>query len=201
MTIKITGKNINLGDSLRSYAINRVEAILSKFSGRPLSGQISVEKNHDGFHTQCAIHLESGLDMQSAGVGVDAYGSVDSALERLEKRLRRYKRRLKSHGQGTGNSGHILESAGVDYVIDLERSADSLGDEGDGPGAPAVIAETPARVRVMTVSDAVMHMDLADQLFLVFRNAAHGGINVVYRRQDGHIGWIDPSGGAAGVKG
>ena len=200
MTIKITGKNVDLGESLRSYALDRVETALGKFSGRPVSGQISVEKNHDGFSTQCAIHLETGLDMQSAGNGSDAYGSVDSAMERLEKRLRRYKRRLKSHSQGTVNSGQLLDSAGIDYVIDVERTAESPGEEGEGAGAPAVIAEKPARIRAMAVSDAVMQMDLADQPFLVFRNAAHGGINVVYRRPDGNIGWIDPSGGAGSAK-
>ena len=100
MTIKVTGKNLDLGESLRTYALDRVATALDKFSGRSLSGQISVEKNNDGFFTHCAIHLESGLDVQSTGSGVDAYGSVDSAVERLEKRLRRYKRRLKSHGQG-----------------------------------------------------------------------------------------------------
>lgn len=200
MTIKITGKNVDLGESLRSYARGRIETALGKYAGRPLSGQISLEKNHDGFLTQCAIHLASGLDMQSAGNGTDAYVSVDSAVERLEKRLRRYKRRLKSHGQGTSNSAYLFESAGIDYVIDVERAAELSSGEGDGAGAPAVIAEMPARVRAMTVSDAVMQMDLADQAFLVFRNAAHGGINVVYRRQDGNIGWIDPSGVAASAK-
>ncbi len=200
MTIKITGKNVDLGESLRSYALSRVETALGKFAGRSVSGQISVEKNHESFLTQCAIHLASGLDMQSTGNGADAYGSVDSAMERLEKRLRRYKRRLKSHGQGAVNSAHLLESAGIDYVIDVERTAESPGIEGDGAGAPAVIAEKPARVRAMAVSDAVMQMDLADQPFLVFRNAAHGGINVVYRRPDGNIGWIDPSGGAGSAK-
>ncbi len=199
MTIKVTGKNIDLGESLRSFALSRIEAALDKFSGRPLSGQISVEKNHDGFFTHCAIHLDSGLDVQSTGEGADAYGSVDSAMERLEKRLRRYKRRLKSHGQGVEGPAQHYESAGVDYVIDAERVADQPSGAGD-EGAPAVIAETPARVRAMSVSDAVMQMDLADQAFLVFRNASHGGINVVYRRPDGNIGWIDPSGGVAGAK-
>ncbi len=200
MTIKITGKNLDLGESLRSYALNRVETALGKFSGTPVSGQISLEKNHDGFSTLCAIHLASGLDMQSAGNGADAYGSVNSAMDRLEKRLRRYKRRLKGHSQGTVNSGQLLDSAGIDYVIDVERTAESPGNEGDEAGAPAVIAEKPARIRAMAVSDAVMQMDLADQPFLVFRNAAHGGINVVYRRSDGNIGWIDPSGGAGSAK-
>jgi len=200
MAIKITGKNLDLGESLRSYALGRVETALGKFSGRPVSGHISVEKNSDGFLTQCAIHLESGLDVQSAGNGADAYGSLDSAAERLEKRLRRYKRRLKSHGQGAAAPAHLSEGAGVDYVIDVERTAGSMDAEGDEAGAPAVIAEAPLRVRAMAVSDAVMQMDLADQPFLVFRNAAHGGINVVYRRPDGNIGWIDPSGSVAGAK-
>ena len=196
MTIKVTGKNIDLGESLRSYALNRIDSALDKHAGRSLSGQLSVEKNHDGFFTQCAIHLASGLDVQSTGNGADAYGSVDSAIERLEKRLRRYKRRLKSHGQGIDGPAQLYESAGIDYVIDAEHAADT---EGPG-GGPAVIAEKPARVRAMSVSDAVMQMDLADQTFLVFRNASHGGINVVYRRPDGNIGWIDPSGIVAGAK-
>jgi hypothetical protein len=156
-----------------------------------------LEKNHAGFFAHCAVHLASGLDVQSSGSAPDAYGSVDSAIERLEKRLRRYKGRLKSHGQGTVNSPQPSTGGGIDYVIDLERTAESSAGEGDGAGAPAVIAEKPARVRAMAVSDAVMQMDLADQPFLVFRNAAHGGINVVYRRPDGNIGWIDPSGGDA----
>jgi ribosomal subunit interface protein len=200
MTIKITGKNVDLGQSLRSYARGRIEAALGKYARRPLSGQISLEKNHAGFSTQCAIHLASGLDMQSAGNGADAYGSVDSAVERLEKRLRRYKRRLKSHGQGTSSPVHLFESTGVDYVIDAERAAEFPSREQDDVGAPAVIAEVPARVRSMTVSDAVMQMDLAGHAFLVFRNAAHGGINVVYRRPDGNIGWIDPGGTATSAK-
>ncbi len=196
MTIKITGKNIDLGESLRTYALDRVDTALDKYSGRSLSGQVSLEKNHDGFFTHCAIHLASGLDVQATGSGADAYGSVNSAMERLEKRLRRYKRRLKSHGQGVDGAAQLYEGAGIDYVIDAEQAADAES----GEGVPAVIAETPARVRAMSVSDAVMQMDLADQTFLVFRNASHGGINVVYRRPDGNIGWIDPSGIVAGGK-
>jgi ribosomal subunit interface protein len=199
MTIKVTGKNIDLGESLRSYALTRLEGSLDKYSGRSVSGQISVEKNHDGFFTLCSIHLESGLDVQSSGVGQDAYASVDSAVDRLEKRLRRYKRRLNSHGQSVDGARHI-ESAGIDYVLDAESVGDHLDGAEIGGDAPAVIAEAPARVRAMSVSDAVMQMDLADQAFLVFRNAAHGGINVVYRRPDGNIGWIDPGGVVAGAK-
>ncbi len=193
MTLKVTGKNLDLGESLRLYASERVGNIVEKYANRSLSGQLSVEKSHDRFVTNCAIHLASGLDMQSSGEGHDAYGSVDAAVERLEKRLRRYKRRLKNHGQNAGESASEVESTGIDYVIDAENSL-SFDGGGEPVGAPAVIAEMPARVRSMSVSDAVMQMDLADQEFLVFRNAIHGGVNVVYRRADGNIGWIDPAG-------
>ncbi len=195
MTLKITGKNLDLGESLRSYASERVDNIIGKYANRSLSGQLSVEKNHDRFITNCAIHLASGLDMQSSGEGHDAYVSVDAAVERLEKRLRRYKRRLKNHGQNASESAGWVESTGIDYVIDAEHTL-SFDGGGEPIGAPAVIAEAPARVRAMSVSDAVMQMDLADQEFLVFRNAIHGGVNVVYRRADGNIGWIDPAGTA-----
>jgi ribosomal subunit interface protein len=200
MTIKITGKNVELGDNLRAYVLGRIDSALEKYAGRSLSGQVSVEKNHAGFATQCAIHLASGLDMQSSGDGQDAYGSVDAAIERLEKRLRRYKRRLKNHGQGAGITETGVESAGIDYIIDAELAASFELDGGAVIGAPAVIAEMPARVRAMSVSDAVMQMDLAEERFLVFRNAAHGGVNVVYRRPDGNIGWIDPAGVVASGK-
>jgi ribosomal subunit interface protein len=199
MAIKVTGKNIDLGESLRSYAMNRVETALDKYSGRSVSGHISVEKNHVGFLTLCAIHLASGFDVQSSGDGSDAYGSVDSAMERLEKRLRRYKRRLKSHGHGMDNAAQLSGDAGIDYISDADR-VDESGDIEDSSAAPVVIAEMPARVRSMPVSDAVMQMDLADQSFLVFRNASHGGINLVYRRADGNIGWIDPTGVVASLK-
>jgi len=199
MTIKVTGKNIDLGESLRSYALNRVEAALDKYSGRSVSGQISVEKNAEGFFAHCALHLDTGLDIQATGTGVDGYGSVDAATDRLEKRLRRYKRRINDHGQGAAAAQH-LEGPGVDYIIDVESAVDDNEDSHDGDGPPAVIAENPVPVRAMSVSDAVMQLDLVESSFLVFRNAAHGGINVVYRRADGNIGWIDPSGVVTSAK-
>ncbi len=194
MTIKITGKNVDLGDSLRSYAADRANSAITKYAGQCLSGTICLEKNQIAFVTHCALHLASGLDVQAAGEAVDAYASIDAALERVEKRLRRYNRRLKSHGQGIGESVPLPSGMGVDYVIDAGHFDGELEEDGAEQGAPAVIAEKPARVMSMTVGNAVLHMDLADRQFLVFRNAAHGGVNVVYKRDDGNIGWIDPSG-------
>lgn len=190
MTIKITGKNLDLGDSLRTYATDRLTSVVGKYAGQSLSGQISIEKNTPGFVTRCSVHLTSGIDMQSEGQSIDPYGSVDVALERLEKRLRRYRRRLKDHGQSEAVASQQSAVSGVDYTLEYEEDEPAAE---NANGGPAIIAEMEARVRTMSVSDAVMQMDLADQSFLVFRNAAHGGVNVVYRRPDGNIGWIDPS--------
>jgi ribosomal subunit interface protein len=194
MAIKITGKNLDLGESLRAYISERLDAALDKYAGKSLSGQVSVEKYNDGFTTHFDVHMTSGFDMQSSAQGVDAYASVDSAIDKLEKRLRRYKRRLKNHGQGN-NAASFADAAGVDYVIDPEKTSDHDSDDKEHGHAAAVIAERPYRMKAMSVSDAVMQLDLAEQPFLLFRNAANGDLNVVYRRQDGNIGWIDPNSG------
>jgi ribosomal subunit interface protein len=195
MTIKLTGKNLDLGDNLRAYFLDKLDNALGKHSGQPVSGSVSIEKHHKGFRTQCALHLASGLDMQSTGDGHDAYASVDGAIERLEKRMRRHRRRLKGHGQRAANADAFTESLAVDYTIEADAEpVDASTDDADHGAAPAVIAEAPIRIPPLSVGDAVMQMDLADRQFLVFRNAAHGGFNVVYRRDDGNIGWIDPHG-------
>jgi ribosomal subunit interface protein len=191
MTIKVTSKNVDLGESLRAYASDRIYQAIDKYSNRSATGHVSVEKASSGFTTLCAIYLDSGIDLQANGDANDAYASVDAAAERLEKRLRRYKRRLKSHHLQQAAAAEAESDIGVDYTLKPDGEDASPEDDDHGP---VIVAETPAKVRRMSVSDAVMQMDLADQTFLVFRNASHGGVNVVYRRADGNIGWIDPSG-------
>lgn len=192
MTIKVTGKNVDLGESLRTYASDRLLEALDKYSVPQGTGHVSVEKESNSFRTLCAVSLDSGIDLQGNGDANDAYASVDAAIGRIEKRLRRYKRRLKNHHQqqSVPGAGDGLD-AGIAYVIQAAGEDDVLEEEETGP---VIVAEQPAKVRRMSVSDAVMQMDLGDQTFLVFRNAGHGGVNVVYRRSDGNIGWIDPSG-------
>jgi ribosomal subunit interface protein len=188
MAIQITGKNIDLGSSLRGYVTDRLEKAFEKYGTDGLSGHIFVEKEHGQFSTQCSVHLSSGLSLQSQGLGNEAYASVDEALDRLEKRLRRYKRRLKNHhGSGRDNGD---EMTGIDYTL----RQDEEGDTGDAEFAPAIVAETQMAIRELSVGDAVMEMDLAEKVFVIFKNASNGRINVVYRRGDGHIGWIDPGG-------
>jgi ribosomal subunit interface protein len=188
MPIQITGKNLDLGASLRGYVTDRLDKALDKYGTDGLSGHIFVEKEHGQFMTQCSVHLRSGLSLQTQGRAGEAYASVDEALDRLEKRLRRYKRRLKNHHATDRSNGADL--AAIDYTI--RQSEDTEAE--DVELAPAIIAETQMAIRELSVVDAVMEMDLAEKAFQIFMNASTGRMNVVYRRGDGNIGWIDPGG-------
>jgi ribosomal subunit interface protein len=187
MTIQITGKNLDVGEALRSYVQDRVGQSVEKFTGRTPTGHVRIEKEHGDFRTNCTIHLWQGMSLEAHGVAPDAYQSADRACERLEKRVRRYTRRLKKHA---GAETPRKQTAAADYVIQASHEEQEDRDEDN----PIVIAETETVVHEMAVSDAVMQMDLSDRPFLVFRNASHGEINVVYRREDGNIGWIDLTG-------
>jgi ribosomal subunit interface protein len=185
MAIQVTGKNLDVGEALRGYVQERVEQTVEKYIGRIPSGHVRVEKGHGEFRTDCTIHLWQGMSLEAHGVAADAYQSADLACERLEKRVRRYKRRVKRHG---GHSAR-KETPAVSYLLQSRQDGQEESDEDN----PIIIAEAETVVHEMAVSDAVMQMDLSDQPFVLFRNASSGEINVVYRRDDGHIGWIDPA--------
>lgn len=185
--IQITGKNLDLGEALRSYVQERVLQTVDKFIGRETTGHVRIEKEHGEFRTSCSIHLWQGMSVDAHGVAPDAYQSADLACERLEKRVRRYKRRLKRHG---GGETPRKQTQAASYVIQATQEGQEERDEDN----PVIIAEAETPMHEMAVSDAVKQMDLSDRPFVVFRNASHGEINVVYRRDDGNIGWIDPAG-------
>jgi ribosomal subunit interface protein len=190
MAIQITGKNIDLGSALRSYATERIEKILEKYESRGISANIFIEKEHGQFNTTCTVHLASGLSLQAKGKADEAHPSIDVAIDHLEKRLRRYKRRLRDHHQNEAARTQVTALNAIDYVI---RHSDEEESE-DHESAPAIVAEAQTAIHELSVGDAVMAMDFADRSFLIFKNASHGRLNVVYRRDDGHIGWIDPGG-------
>lgn len=184
MTTQITGKNLDIGESLRAHIAARIDEISGKYGGGTVSGHVVVEKLRGAFVTRCSLHHRSGMMLQSEGDAADPYQSAEAAFERLEKRLRRHKRRLRDH-HGSARNGDA--SPATDYTI-----ADTAEEDAPEGHTPVTIAETSAPVRLLSVSEAVMTLDLADAPVVVFRNAGHGGINVVYRRQDGNIGWVDP---------
>lgn len=194
MAIQVTGKNIDLGAALRSYVSDKIEKAFERYGRHGVSANIFVEKEHGQFNTTCTVHLASGLSLQARGTAGEAHASVDEAVERLEKRLRRYTRRLKDHHQASSAKPSAAFSA-IDYVIRQSESDDA--EESETAPAPTIVAETTTEIHELSVGDAVMRMDLAERSFLIFKNASHGRLNVVYRRDDGHIGWVDPGGIAA----
>ncbi len=196
MTIKVTGKNVDVGEAYSTFVAERVTDALDKYVGSDFNGHVRLEKERGRFRTSCSIQLKSGLMLEAQGGGADAYSSADSAVEKLEKRVRRHKRRLKSHHHGGKMRQVVFESVGRDYIVELD---DEAGEPAPGTDHPVVVAETEFRLAEFSVSEAVMQLDLTDGKFLVFRNAASGTTNIVYRREDGNIGWIDPGSNGAGV--
>ncbi len=189
MTIQVTGKNLDVGEALRSYVQERVAQHGREVHRAPaVLGMCAIEKEHGEFRTDCTIHLWQGMSLEAHGVATDAYQSADLACERLEKRVRRYTRRLKRHG---GGETPRKQTPAADPMSCRRRRRSRRRRDEDNP---IIIAEAETVVHEMAVSDAVMQMDLSDRPFVVFRNASHGEINVVYRRDDGNIGWIDPAG-------
>jgi ribosomal subunit interface protein len=188
MALQVTGKNLDIGEALRTYVEDRVENTLDKYAGQSPSGHVRIEKTRGSFLTGCTIQLQSGLYLESHGEAPDAYASAGQALDRLEKRLRRYRRRIKKHHGPTQTKP--ADALAPYYVIE---SGDDEENESDDDN-PVVVAEMQTVIGEMSVSDAVMQLDLAEKPVLVFLNARHGRINVVYRRDDGNIGWIDPGG-------
>jgi ribosomal subunit interface protein len=197
MQIQVSGKHVAVGEALRTRVTDELLLSIGKYFDRGGDADVLVSKDGHNFKVDCAVTLASGQQLQSHGLGGDAHGAFDAALAKIETRIRRYKRKLKSHSvQATAKAA---ETAAL-YVLRAPEDLPDLGDDDDGwgesddHGAPAamVIAETQEALRTMTVSMAVMQLDLTESQTIVFRNAAHGGLSVVYRRPDGNIGWIDP---------
>jgi len=190
MPFRVSGKNIDIGDALRSRVNQRIAEATSKYFDGGFSGHVTVGREGHGFRTECVIHLDSGIVLEAEAIAADAYASADEAAVRIEKRLRRYKRRLKDH-QPRAN-GSAAEFAAVDAPSYVLSAPEHDIDEETSEWHPVVIAESTTALKRQSVSEAVMELDLRGVAVVVFRHAGHGRINLVYRRADGHIGWIDP---------
>ena len=188
MPFRVSGKNLDLGEALRERINARITQAVSKYFDGGYSGHVTVGKDGFGFRTECAIHLDSGITLHTDGLAADAYASADQAALRIEKRLRRYHARLKEHRHERGDIGSF--SSAATYVIEAPQSDDAFDVESF---TPVIIAESTTTLKRLSVSEAVTELDMTGAPILVFRHAVHGGINVVYRRPDGHFGWIDPA--------
>lgn len=192
MRIQVAGRQMEVGEALRTRIEGELSSGVGKYFNRATDAVVTVGKNGAGVAVDCTVHLSSGISLQAEGHGGDAHSAFDDALGKLEKRVRRYKRRLKNHH--ADNKSPLPAEAAAAYVLAPLRE-ESEAEEEAANGAedpPLVIAETTVSVRTMPVSMAVMQLDLSETPVVMFRNAANGALNVVYRRADGNVGWIDP---------
>jgi len=195
MTLRISGKSINVGEALRDRVSARTDEVLRKYFDGNYSGHITLSKDGFGFRTDCALHLDSGVTLEADSNATDAYQSADAALLMIEKRLRRYKSRLKDRSarKAAAAAAAIAEMDGAaldapSYVIE----APAEGDEEVIGYSPVIIAEATTAMKRLSVSEAVMELDLTGAACLVFQHGSSGRVNIIYRRADGNIGWVDP---------
>lgn len=188
MRIQISGKQIDIGEALQSHVKNELGETVSKYAGRPTDANVVFSKSGHEFVCETLIHLSTGLTTQAKGHSTEIYGAFDSCLAKMDKQLRRYKRRLKDHHKERQQPVALSEAGS--YILAATESPEE--EEPGNDVQSMIIAEMETKIPSLSVGEAVMQMELAHAPVLVFRNEGNEGINVVYRREDGNIGWIDP---------
>tara|TARA_Y100000389_G_scaffold149687_1_gene149104 strand:- start:156 stop:734 length:579 start_codon:yes stop_codon:yes gene_type:complete len=188
MRYKISGKQIDIGESLQTHVEMEVSDILEKYAERPTDALITFSKESHEFVCETAIHLSTGITVNSKAKEHDIYASFDKSAKRIETQLRRYKRRLKDHANLRTTPIESFEASS--YIIAADHS-DDVSTENETL-TPIIIAEMETGIKELSVGEAVMQMELADESVLIFKNESHNRLNVVYKRKDGNIGWIDP---------
>lgn len=187
MDLQINGHNVDVGDALRSHVESEIGDTVGKYFENAVSGDVTFSK--EGGHrflVDIKVHPKRGMVVHGSASGGDAYGAFDGALERIGKQLRRYKRRLTDHHKMPADEGVLRAQQ---YVIQGDDTDEELPESED----PIIVAEMDSEIATVSVGEAVMRMDLAQAPVMMFRNSSNQRLNVVYRREDGNIGWIDPS--------
>jgi ribosomal subunit interface protein len=187
MRIQVSGKQMDIGDALRTHVEDRLTEAVAKYFDRPVDALVTFCKDRHQFVADSSVHLPTGMTVQATARADEVYASFEGAVDRMEKQLRRYKRRLRDHHRD--RQGPIEATGAPSYIL-----AGEAEDAEEEPATlqPVIVAEMETKVPLLSVGEAVMQMELAGAHLLVFRNTAHGGVNVVHRRDDGNIGWIDP---------
>ena len=187
MRYQISGKQIDIGEALQAHVKSELDEVIAKYAGRPTDAIIVFSREAHLHTCEATVHLSTGLNMSAKGAAPEVYAAFDSAAEKMAKQLRRYKRRLKDHHHARPDPVEL--SAASSYIVaSTEDSDEGHADHQN----PTIIAEMQATIPTISVGEAVMQMELAHANLLVFRNEKNKQINVVHRRDDGNIGWIDP---------
>ncbi len=192
MTLRVSGKSISIGEALRERVIERTEEVLRKYFDGNYSGHITLSKDGFGFRTDCALHLDSGVTLEADSMDGDAYTSADKVLLLIEKRLRRYKSRLKDRSVRKAYAEAAMSSLDGSSLDSLNYVIEPPSDDEVSEFTPVIIAETTMPLRRLSVSEAVMELDLTGAPVMVFQHGSSGRVNVIYRRPDGNVGWVDP---------
>ncbi|HWW47374.1 MAG TPA: ribosome-associated translation inhibitor RaiA [Xanthobacteraceae bacterium] len=205
MTIRVSGKRISVSDALRGRVSDRTEEVLRKYFDGGYSGHCTFSKDGFGFRADCALHLASGATLEASANAADAYASADLALMQIEKRLRRYKSRLKDRSArmehaaervkaqlGGGDVGVLSDEATLDAQSYIIEAPEAESEEEVIAFNPVVIAETTTALKRLSVSEAVMELDFTGAPVVIFQHGSSGRVNMIYRRPDGNIGWVDP---------
>ncbi len=187
MRYQISGKQIDIGAALQTHVKTELDEILSKYAGRPTEAYVVFSKSGHEYVCESVVHLSTGLTAQAKGKATEIYAAFDDSSEKMDKQLRRYKRRLKDHHRDRSQPVELSDAGS--YILESRDETDEV--EQDSVNA-MIVAEMETKIPSLSVGEAVMQMELASAPVLVFRNEKHNGVNVVYRRDDGNIGWIDP---------
>ncbi|MBL8709965.1 MAG: ribosome-associated translation inhibitor RaiA [Rhodospirillaceae bacterium] len=189
MNLTVKGKNIDVGDALKTRAQESLDHIFGKYFSNPIDATVTMSKDTYLFSAQISVHVGRGIMLQAEGTANEANAAYDQAAETLAKRLRRYKRRLRDHHRAATESMRAQK-----YILasESEEAEEPEAGHANGESQPVVVAEMQTDIPSLTVGEAVMRLDLANGQAMMFLNRAHGGLNMIYRRNDGNIGWVDP---------
>ncbi len=188
MRYNISGKQIKIGQSLQSHVKTELGTVAAKYAGRPTTATIVFSKSAHEFVCEASVHLSTGLTAQAKAHATEIYAAFDACCQKMETQLRRYKRRLKAHHRRRSEPVEHFDASA--YILNSEETDDDSARE---PLQPVIVAEMNTKIPSLSVGEAVMQMELTESSVLVFRNESKNELNVVYRRDDGNIGWIDPT--------
>ncbi|MBE7218823.1 MAG: ribosome-associated translation inhibitor RaiA [Caulobacteraceae bacterium] len=190
MTLRVSGKNLQIGEALRSHVHDRIDGVVAKYHAGAPTGHVTIEPEGSGFRADCTLFLKSGITLHVEAIAQEPYSTFDKAADRIERRLRDHRKRLT--GRHADSAEDHMGALASDAAL-TAREPDAVADADEETGAyPAVVAESPSAFKEMTVAAAVAALDRADCGVVVFRYPENQRINLVYRRADGNIGWIDP---------
>ena len=188
MLIRVNGKQIDVGEALTNHCETRLDEVVNKYAERPVEATVTFSKDRYEFVADITVHLSTGLTTKAHSKSGDVYDALEKAIDRMEKQLRRYKRRLKDHHKDRKNPVETFDAPSYILASEANESEESEPETLQ----PVIVAEMETQVKSLSVGEAVMQMELNGAPLLVFRNNSHGGVNVVYKRVDGNVGWIDP---------